>query len=102
VNDPSHADAVLTGAVKQIFLAPVLIDLSSGKTTGTEVAVVLEVSLKDRVTGKALYSQPNFALRNTYESSVDARRYFDESSNAINRLSQDLARSVVSGILEGF
>jgi len=102
VNDPNNSDAVLSGAVKQVYLAPALIDPSSGKTTGTEVVVLLAISLKERATGKVLYSQPNLAVRNTYESSVDARQYFDESSSAADRFSRDLARSVVSGILENF
>ncbi len=102
VNDPENSDAVLSGVVNQVYLAPVLIDPGSGKTTGTEVVVLLNVSLKERATGKVLYSRPNLAVRNTYESSVNARQYFDESSSAIDRLSRDLARSVVSGILEDF
>jgi hypothetical protein len=102
VNDPKNADAVLSGAINQVYLAPALIDPSSGKTTGTELVVLLAVSLKERATGKVLYSRPNLAVRNTYESSVDARQYFDESSSAVDRLSRDLARSIVSGILENF
>jgi hypothetical protein len=102
VNDPKNSDAVLSGAVNQVYLAPAVIDPGSGKTTGTEVVVLLNVSLKERTTGKVLYSRPNLAVRNMYESSVDARQYFDESSNAFNRLSRDLARSVVTGILEDF
>jgi hypothetical protein len=33
---------------------------------------------------------------------VDQRAYFDESDSALERLSQEIARSVVSRILEGF
>ncbi len=102
VNDPKNSDAVLSGMVKQIYLAPVLIDPRSGKTTGTDVIVLLDVSLTERATGKALYFRSNLAVRSQYESSVNAQQYFDESSSAIDRLSQNLARSVVSGVLENF
>jgi hypothetical protein len=102
VNDPNDADAVLSGAVNQFFIAPVVIDPSSGKTTSTQVVVVLQVFLTERSTGKVLYSRPSFVARNSYESSVDPSQYFDESSSALDRLSRDVARSVVSGVLENF
>lgn len=102
INDPKNSDAVLSGAVKQIYFAPVLIDPGSGRTTGTELVVLLDVSLTERATGKVLYSRSNYAVRNTYESSVNPRQYFDESSSAVDRLSRDVARSVVTGVLENF
>jgi hypothetical protein len=33
---------------------------------------------------------------------LDPQQYFDESSTAMQRLSKDVARSVVSAILENF
>jgi hypothetical protein len=37
-----------------------------------------------------------------YEISVDPKAYFDESSVAVDRLARDVARSVVSAVLENF
>jgi hypothetical protein len=41
-------------------------------------------------------------VRERYEISVDPRAYFDESDTAAERLSRDVARSIVSAILSGF
>jgi hypothetical protein len=41
-------------------------------------------------------------FRQTYEISVDPATYFDESDNAMDRLSRDVARTVVSAVLANF
>ena len=52
--------------------------------------------------GSVLFSRPYFEVRERYEISVDARTYFEESDVAMERLSRDVARSVVSAVLENF
>ena len=49
-----------------------------------------------------LFTRPSFEVRERYEISVDPRAYFEESDPAMERLSRDVARSVVSAILENF
>ena len=41
-------------------------------------------------------------FRNRYEIGSDQVNYFDESEPALERLSRDVARTVVSAILEAF
>jgi hypothetical protein len=41
-------------------------------------------------------------FRQRYEISVDQLAYFEESDVALARLSQDVARTLVSSILENF
>ena len=41
-------------------------------------------------------------FRERYEISTNPQAYFDESGTAIRRVSQDIARSVVTAILENF
>jgi hypothetical protein len=41
-------------------------------------------------------------FRERYEISVNPQQYFDESQAALQRLSRDVARTVVSAILENF
>jgi len=60
------------------------------------------VTLTDRSDGKVLFSRPNLEVRERYEISVDAKTYFEESDVAMERLSRDVARSVVSAVLENF
>jgi RNase P/RNase MRP subunit p29 len=102
VADPEHADAVLTGAVVNQFAYPMVADPASGRATGVLVSVVLQVTLTDRATGAVLFSRPGMDVRERYEIAVDPKAYFDESEMAMQRLSRDVARAVVSAILENF
>ena len=64
--------------------------------------VTLRLTLTDRATGKVLFSRPGAEFRERYEISTDPAAYFDESGTAMQRVSRDVARSVVTAILEGF
>ena len=102
VNDSNNADAVLSGTVTNLFTYPTIFDPKTGRASGVQVIVVLQVALRDRATGAALFSRPAMQFRQNYEISVDPNAYFDESDVAMARLSQDVARSVVAAILENF
>ena len=41
-------------------------------------------------------------VKERYEISIDPKAYFDESAPALQRLSRDVSRSVVSAVLEKF
>jgi len=101
VADPAKADAVLTGAVANMFSSATVSDPVTGRSTGAQVIVVVQVRLTDK-TGKVLFERPNVEFRERYEISVNPQQYFDESQAALQRLSGDVARTVVSAILENF
>jgi hypothetical protein len=102
VADPAEADAVLTGNVINFFAYPTVFDPTTSRAAGVQAIIQLQVTLRDRATKKVLFSRPHMDFRQNYEISVDAKTYFDESSMAMDRLSRDLARSVVSAVLENF
>lgn len=102
VADPREADAVLTGAVVNFGAYPSIFDPQSGRGTGVQAVVTLQLTLTERASGKVLFSRPGQEFRERYEISVDPRAYFDESTAALERLSKDVARSVVSAVLENF
>jgi len=66
-----------------------------------QAIVTVSVTLRDK-TGAMLFNRPNFEIHERYEISIDPRNYFDESEPAMQRLSRDVARSVVSAVLEKF
>jgi len=101
VANPANADAVLTGSVVNFISNPTTFDTTTGRASGVQVIVYIAVNLRDK-TGKVLYNRPNLEVRERYEISVDPKTYFDESPGAIDRLSRDVAQSVVAGILENF
>jgi outer membrane lipopolysaccharide assembly protein LptE/RlpB len=102
VADPAQADAVLNGAVINLLSYSTVFDPTTNRASGAQVMVIMQVSLTDRSNGAVLFSRPNFEFRERYEISVDAKTYFEESDAALERLSRDVARSVVSAVLEGF
>ena len=102
VTDPNQADAVLTGAVVNFYSYPILLDPRTARASSIQAIVLLQIYLRDRATGAVLFSRPNMEFRQNYELSVDPRVYFDESDVAMDRLSRDVARSVVSAVLANF
>jgi len=101
VADPRDADAVLTGSVLKYDAYPVMFDQATGRASAVQVNVRMEITLRDR-SGATLYSRPGFEFHERYEISVDPTTYFEESDAATDRLSRDVARTVVSAVLENF
>jgi hypothetical protein len=102
VTDTSAADAVLEGAVLSYQAFPTILDPATGTASAVEVHVGLRLTLRERATGKILYSRPNYEIRERYEISIDPTAYFEESDSALARASQQTAQQVVSSILEAF
>ncbi len=102
VQDPTVADAVLQGQVLTVAAYPTIFDPVTGRAAGVEVVVSLSIQLKERTTGKMLLNLPGFNMRQRYEISTDPAQYFDESTTAFQRMSVEVARRVVSAVLENF
>jgi hypothetical protein len=102
VADPSQADAVLSGSVVNFFAYPTTFDSQTGRAAGVQVILMMQLSLRDHSTNAVLFDRPHLEFRQVYELSVDPKAYFDESDVALDRLSRDAARSVVSAVLENF
>lgn len=102
VADPAQADAVLNGALVGFSAYPTIFDSKTGRATGVQVVVSVQLTLTERATGKILFQRQAYELRERYEISIDPQSYFDESGTAMQRISRDAARSVVTAILENF
>lgn len=101
VTDPAQADATLTGAVVNYFANTTVSDPVTGRGAGAQITVLIQVKLvaKD---GKVLFTRPNFSFQDRYEISVIPGQYIDESQATLQRLSRDVARSIVAAMLENF
>jgi hypothetical protein len=102
VDDPSQADAILRGTVVNYISYPTILDPSTGRASAVQMSVMLDITLRERATGAVLFSRSRMDVRERYEISVDQRAYFEESDSALERLSRDVARTVVSAVLEKF
>lgn len=103
VAEPEAADAVLEGTVEKYNAWPTIFDPATGRASAVQISVILSVALRERATGQILFARNHFEVRERYEiSAVDQKAYFEESDTALERLSRDVARSVVSAVLERF
>ncbi len=102
ITDPSQADAVLTGTILNFTAYPTIFDPATGRAAGVQIQVNIQLTLSERATSKVLFTRPNYDFRERYEVSVDQTQYFEESGQALERLSRDVARTLVSSILEAF
>jgi outer membrane lipopolysaccharide assembly protein LptE/RlpB len=102
VAKPEEADAVLRGSVLNYLSYPTVFSQETGRAATVEFILVLQLSLVERATGKVLFTRPNMDVRQRYEISADQIAYFEESDIALDRLSMEVARSVVSAVLEAF
>ena len=102
VDNPNEADAVLNGSINAAQVYPTIYDPTSGKATSVQAIVVVTINFVQRATGVVLFSRPNMAFRQNYSIAVDPHQFFDESGPAFDRISRDLARDIVSAIVENF
>jgi outer membrane lipopolysaccharide assembly protein LptE/RlpB len=100
--NPSEADAVLKGTVKDVRARAITFDINTGRATSLQVQVTADVKLEDLHTHKLLFSNSSYVFREEYQVSESPSALFQEDKPALDRLSRDLARTLVTDILENF
>ncbi len=100
--DPAQADAVLKGTVKDVRSGVVTFDLQTGRASTLQIQVVATVELVDLHSKKVLFSNANYVFREEYQVSQTTSELFEEDQPALKRLSRDLARTLVTEVLENF
>jgi outer membrane lipopolysaccharide assembly protein LptE/RlpB len=95
------ADATLRGDVLATEFAPLTYDSNTGRVSSALITVTMKVRLVDRK-GKVLYENQNYIFREQYQVSREISSFFEEETPALDRLSRDFARTLVSNVLEAF
>ncbi len=95
------ADAVLKGTVISAQASPLTYDAQTGRISSATVTVSMKVSLADHQ-GRVFFENPNYTFRQQYQVSREVTSFFEEETPALQRMSQDFARTLVSDILEAF
>ena len=105
--DTTGVDAVLEGAIRNIRIAPASFtdDQQASRYVFTLTA---RIAFTDLTTNEVLWQNPSLQFSDEYEvasgggdvQSVSA--FFGQRSNAVERIAQDFAETVVSSILEAF
>jgi outer membrane lipopolysaccharide assembly protein LptE/RlpB len=102
VNKPDpEADATLKGVVLTSSVAPVTFDSTTGRASSALVTVTMTVKVVDR-NGKVLFENPQYVFREQYQVSRELSSFFQEEGPAVDRMSRDFARTLVSNVLEAF
>jgi hypothetical protein len=102
----SGVDAILRAQINSVSLTPSGFN-DSQQATRYVVSVSLAIQFLQASDGKVLWENPNQVLREEYQVSSggeisDPETFFGQASNAVQRMSTDFARAVVSAILEAF
>ncbi len=100
--DPSAADAVLKGEIKDVRSGVIAFDRTTGRATTLQVQVTAQVDLIHQHSKKAVFSNHNYVFREQYQVSQNPSALFEEQDPALDRLSRDVARTLVTDILENF
>jgi hypothetical protein len=99
-------DAVLIGEVTSVSIVP---SSFTAEQIATRYALTMSVRIefRDLRDNKVLWENPSLLLRQEYEATsgrsvTDPVAFFQQDINALDRISTDFARTIVSAILEAF
>ena len=107
--EASGVDALLSGEVTTVTIQPSSINANQ-LASRYAITMIAKVELKDMKTNMILWDNPSLVFRQEYDATgttqaggaVDPSAYFGQDANALERLSTDFAKSIVSAILEAF
>jgi hypothetical protein len=99
-------DGIVRGLVESISLQPVSLN-DAQLASRVRVTVVVKVQFEDVKAQKVLWENPALSFSDEYElastsTGVDVAAFVGNQTVAVDRMSTDFARSVVSAILEAF
>jgi outer membrane lipopolysaccharide assembly protein LptE/RlpB len=97
----ADADATLDGTITLFQVTPLTYNSQTGQSSSFLITVKARIKLIDR-NNKVLYQNDSYLFRQQYETTQDLASFIQEDNPAVERLSRDFARSVVSDILESF
>jgi hypothetical protein len=104
--DATGVDGLLTGEVTSVSIVPSAFN-SAQLASRYAITMVARVELKNTRDNMVLWDNPSLVFRQEYEATgsqnaVDPAAFFGQDTNALDRLSTEFARSIVSAIVEAF
>jgi hypothetical protein len=107
--DTQNVDAVLTGEVTGVNIAPTAF---ANDQLGSQYSITMtaRAELRDARENKILWENPGLNFRQEFPAvrqdgqtgAVDANLFFNQDANALERMTSEFARAIVSAILEAF
>jgi hypothetical protein len=99
-------DAVLQGEITGLSIAPASFT-GQQQASRYVVTVTARLEFRDLKTDSVLWQNPSLVYREEYDAAqgtdaLDPNAFFGQEANALERVSTEFARAVVSSILEAF
>src|SRR5919201_1203864 len=99
-------DATLVGEVSSITLTPASF-APNQLASRYVITMSANISLRDNHSNTVLWENPSLVFRQDYEAvsgsgPLDPVAFFGQQANALDRVSSEFARTIVSAILEAF
>jgi outer membrane lipopolysaccharide assembly protein LptE/RlpB len=96
----AKADAVLLGDIQSFTVNPIAF---SGEASADrfKIIIVAKIVLRDLVNQKVLFSNPSFVYVMEYEV-PQGSDFESQETEAISKVAEDFARTIVVNVLEGF
>jgi outer membrane lipopolysaccharide assembly protein LptE/RlpB len=100
--DPNgDPDTTLHGTILTQTVAPLTYNSQTQQSSSFLITLTAAVTLTAR-DGRVLYKNDNYVFRQQYQATTDLPTFLDESPAAVDRLSRDFAKALVSDVLESF
>lgn len=107
VSESQGSDAVLAGEITGISVQPVAFN-EQQLASRYQFILTMKVSFTDARTNMVLWSNEALTFREEYELSsrgntaIEGASFFDQERGSVDRIAGDVARTVVTAILEAF
>lgn len=106
VPEATGVDAVLTGEVAGVDIQPMSFT-NQQLASRYVIMMTARVELRDSRDNSVLWENPALVFRQEYEAQsgqtpLDPTAFFAQDVNALDRMTTDMARTIVSAILEAF
>ncbi len=104
--DSTGVDALLSGEVTAVSIIPSSFNAQQ-LASRYAITMTARIELRDLRENKVLWENPSVTFRQEYDatagrSAIDPAAFFQQDTNALERMSTEFARTIVSAILEAF
>jgi hypothetical protein len=104
---PTGVDATLIGEVSSISITPASFSPNTQLASRYVITMSARIELRDNHSNSALWENPSLVYREDYEATsgsgpLDPTAFFGQQTNALDRITSEFARNIVSAILEAF
>ena len=104
--DSTGVDALLSGEVTAVSITPSSFNAQQ-LASRYAITMTARIELRDMRENKVLWENPSVTFRQEYDatagrSAIDPAAFFQQDTNALERMSTEFARTIVSAILEAF